>query len=137
MSVKITLEFDNAEAAIVALGKIAAIPAAAPQPAAEKPPRKGRSDAGQPRGPHKDAAGASAGANATATAGNSTTGARDAGKATTQAANPQSTTLAAPNAPAATPPTAATNAPAATGTLADLTGVKPAGAVPSPEQVQA
>lgn len=54
MSVKITLEYTNVEEAIAALGKLAGIaPASATQPAVvEKAPRKGRSDAGQPRGPN-------------------------------------------------------------------------------------
>jgi hypothetical protein len=47
--VKITLEFEGVEQAIVALGKLGGIPAAA----GEKPARKGRDDKGQPRGQYK------------------------------------------------------------------------------------
>lgn len=54
--VVITHEFDSVEEAIAALGKLAGLvpAAAAPKsdtPSVEKPPRKGRSDAGVPRGP--------------------------------------------------------------------------------------
>lgn len=74
MSVQVALTFNSVDEAIVALGKlvtaggkVAPQPAAAPQPA-EKKERKGRSDAGQPRGPHKkDESNAAA-------AGGSTTG---------------------------------------------------------------
>lgn len=59
MAVQVALTFNSVDEAIVALaklvaagGKVAPQPAAAPQPV-EKKERKGRSDAGQPRGPHK------------------------------------------------------------------------------------
>jgi hypothetical protein len=47
--VKVTLEFEGVEQAIVALGKLGGIVAAP----AEKAPRKGRNDKGQPREPYK------------------------------------------------------------------------------------
>lgn len=66
--VKVTLEFPNAEAAIVALGKIMGAPTVvpvvkadqgskdgstpAPEAAPAKPGRRGRSDKGQPRAPY-------------------------------------------------------------------------------------
>lgn len=109
MSVKVTFEFENAEAAIVALGKIAGVtPAAAPQPAAEKKERKPRADAGQPRGPYKKGeqapepnAGASAGGGTgPVAAGNSAPVTTDPSKAAEQAANSTSTTTAAPGAAA-------------------------------------
>lgn len=50
--VKITLEFPTVDHAIAALGKLAGVQTAAAAPAAAAPaPRKGRSDAGKPRGP--------------------------------------------------------------------------------------
>jgi hypothetical protein len=48
--VKITLAFDSVDQAIVALGKLVGTPAA--KSASDKPARKPRNDAGQPRGPH-------------------------------------------------------------------------------------
>lgn len=123
MSVKVELVFNTVEEAIAALGKVAGIApasiASVTPPAVEKTPRKGRSDAGQPRGPNartageQNAAGASAGANATATAGNSTTGTTDPSKAPEQGANSTSTTPAAPTAAAPQAPAAVTTAPAA------------------------
>lgn len=61
MSVKVTIEFPSAEAAIAGLAKLADIKTPAVAPAAvEKAPRKPRSDAGQTRGP-QGATAASAG----------------------------------------------------------------------------
>jgi hypothetical protein len=65
--VKVTLEFQNVEETIVALGKLGGIVAAP----AEKAPRKGRNDAGKPRGEYKPRA--QDGAPATATATNAET----------------------------------------------------------------
>jgi hypothetical protein len=65
--VKVTLEFQNVEETIVALGKLGGIVAAP----AEKAPRKGRNDKGQPREPYKPRV--QDGAPATATATNAET----------------------------------------------------------------
>lgn len=107
MTVKITMEFDNAEQAIVALGKITGIATAAPKE------RKGRNDAGKPRGqratpqPEPEAKGAGVGApagSAASTAAPSATpapaassqpnaaGGTDPGKVGEKPANPTSTT---------------------------------------------
>lgn len=65
MTVKISIEFENAEAAIVALGKLTGIATAAP-----KAERKGRSDKGQARGPRGGAEPKAEGGAAGAPAGN-------------------------------------------------------------------
>lgn len=67
MTVKISIEFENAEAAIVALGKLTGIATAAP-----KAERKGRSDKGQARGPRGGAEPKAEGGAAGAPAGNPT-----------------------------------------------------------------
>lgn len=124
MSVKVTLEFANAEQAIVALGKLAGVTpvvavapvAPAPQPA-EKPARKPRADAGQPRGPYKDksteqnAAGGAAGeqpstapATAQPSAPQPPVASEPAASAGTPAVNPAPTAVSTTPAPAAAAP---------------------------------
>jgi hypothetical protein len=112
--VVVTLEFDSVEASIAALGKVAglvAAPAAAPKsdaPAAEKPPRKGRADAGVPRGPHKptEPIANATGAGAAAPVGT-----------TASAAVTQAAPVAAAPAPQPTPPVAIITAPIADDTV--------------------
>jgi hypothetical protein len=98
--VKVTLEFEGVEQAIVALGKLGGIVAAP----AEKAPRKGRNDKGQPREPYKPRAtnDVSTKADSKGTSGDSAgesrpTAATDAGNDGTPPA-PTSTTAAAPSA---------------------------------------
>jgi hypothetical protein len=98
--VKVTLEFQNVEETIVALGKLGGIVAAP----AEKAPRKGRNDKGQPREPYKPRAtnDVSTKADSKGTSGDSAgesrpTAATDAGNGGTPPA-PTSTTAAAPSA---------------------------------------
>lgn len=106
--IKVTLEFENVDAAIVGLSKLVAVPlkvasesarksdSAAQAPGtATKPPRRGRSDKGQPRGSYSHgqnagAAGSAAGTdNGAAPAG--VLEVTDAGKATVEVANLTST----------------------------------------------
>lgn len=113
---KVTIEFDSVDQAIVALGAVAKPIAVAPAPAVEKAPRKPRSDAGQARGPQQpNAAGASGAPSGVAVAGNSTTGTTDPSStaAGSAAGASTSTTPASPTATAPQAPAAVTIAPAA------------------------
>jgi hypothetical protein len=117
MMVKITLAFDSVDQAIVALGKLVGTPAA--KPASDKPARKPRNDAGQPRGPHASRAApekaptipvvASATAQPAAeNGGNVQSAVPDPSKATDKAANSTSTPAPAPKGAEPAPATNAT-----------------------------
>jgi hypothetical protein len=108
--VKITLEFEGVEQAIVALGKLGGIPAAA----GEKPARKGRDDKGQPRGQYKPRAqdGTAAGQSATISpkiASDGVTGVTDPSSGALVPASKSTV----PDVPTGGTPTATVTAPAA------------------------
>lgn len=137
MAVKITLEYANVEEAIAALGKLAGIaPAVVATPVKE---RKGRSDAGKPRGSHKDA-NVAVEAGTTKAVGSGAAGAQagvtDSSKAPEQGAN--STSTVPPAAPASPQKTAAPVPAAAQVQEAPRQEQQaPAAAAPTPEDVQA
>jgi hypothetical protein len=115
--VKITLEFESVDAAIVGLGKLVGAPVAA------KPPRKGRDDKGQPRGAYKPRATEGAPASATPATqgentGNSASGVPDPAKAVA-VATPESTV------PQSAPGDAASAIPATAGTANSTTAGAP------------
>src|SRR5574341_909059 len=122
MSVKVELVFNSVDEAIVALGKIVGTAATVRGETPEKRERKGRSDAGKPRGPYnKD----------TTTGGPSPASVEQpvaAGTSPVASASP--TKPAAPE--QAAKPAVAPAATAPSGTVA----AAPAAAVPTPEQVQ-
>ncbi len=116
MTVKITIEYANVESAIVALGKLSV---AAGTTMVEGRPRKGRSDKGQsrkgtdPAPASEPKAGASAGADGPAAAGNGSTATTDASKVAEKATTSTSTTAAAPGvAPVTSGAATSTTAPA-------------------------
>jgi hypothetical protein len=121
MTIKVTLEYNSVDEAIVALGKLIGAPVA---PVKE---RKGRADAGQKRGEYKPRETKGAPASATPsqgdTGGNTQTGVSDPAKAG-EAATPQSTVLDAPKGPAPQAPATATTAGAPPSTPAETIGDK-------------
>lgn len=104
MSVKVTLEFESVDLAIVALDKlVGTVPLKRAEARASSAPaavpatrtRKGRSDAGQARGPYKDTTGAGAGTVPTASS-NGQAAVTDTGNAGTAATLPSTPAEQAP-----------------------------------------